>query len=117
MNTEPKSNVLAEIEAERNKQIAKGFDASHDDTHDRGEIAFAAIAFALASANQSIGMDAKNVQSHLQMMHWPADWGTFKMAESLRENLVKSAALIVAEIERIDRNALATPGAESGVAK
>lgn len=46
----PASNPMADIATERRRQVEKeGYDAAHDDEHKRGEIASAAIAYALNS--------------------------------------------------------------------
>lgn len=85
--------VIAEIRAERNRQINdKGWTAEHDDGHSRGELSAAAACYALGS---------KLSPEEFEML-WPwhgQDWNP----GIDRCNLIKAAALIVAEIERLDR--------------
>ena len=96
--------VLAVL-AERERQIsAEGFDIEHDDAHRCGELAVAAGCYAFYAGNQAPnrvqylpGWDewAKQV--------WPWDFSWWKPKPAARANLVRAAALLLAEIERIDR--------------
>jgi hypothetical protein len=74
--------VLAEIAAERERQIAKWYTAEHDDGHPHGTLPDAAIAY---------------------IKRWPAQGDR-------RRDLIKAAALLVAEIQRIDRARLVANG-------
>lgn len=73
--------ILMAIEQERARQVAKGYDAAHDDQHSVDTLARNAALI----VNGSIGgwVDASR--------------------HSRREQLVIGAALIVAAIERLDR--------------
>ena len=102
-NTKAATDVLAE----RKRQIeVEGWTAEHDDKHADGEIALAASAYAYATA----GFDDRS-RPYLQPGWWP--WATtwFKPT-SRRRDLVKAGALILAEIERLDRAALAPASGE-----
>lgn len=81
-------SVITEIVGERIRQIEKGFTAQHDDQHKDGELARAAACYAMRE---------------ISGYHWPFEdrW----KPEGQRENLIKAAAMIMAEIERIDRAA------------
>lgn len=118
MNTEKAMTVIDEIAAERKRQIeVEGFDAKHDDEHFRGEIAAAAGCYALASTWDRGAMFATVSRypaqhgragsnfGHLTSasVFWPCDWDWWK-PRAPRQNLIRAAALIVAEIERIDRS-------------
>lgn len=108
-------SVIDEIAAERERQVTKeGWDASHDDDHHRGEIALAAAAYAVVSV-----FDARERRAHAdavygamrgfksivaQLWPWEAQW--FKPKDR-RRDLVRAGALIVAEIERLDRQSSA----------
>lgn len=84
------SCAIADVIAERKRQQSvKGFSTEQDDTYTGGELAGAAISY---------------ITPFEAMTYWPADWhdDSFKPT-SERRNLVKAAALIIAEIERIDR--------------
>lgn len=100
-------NVIDEIAVERQRQIdVEGWSASHDDEHQYGEIANAAAAYAQVAANQAecdrLGLAGECLDDMAppDCWRWGHDW--FKPKDS-RRNLVRAAALIVAEIERIDR--------------
>lgn len=87
------SQAIQDIVAERRRQIeAEGWTLTHDDEHGTGEMAQAAAAYAYAASGIS--------RSHGRLWPWAASW--WKPAPP-RRMLVKAAALIVAEIERLDR--------------
>lgn len=84
------SCAIADVIAERQRQQSvEGFSTEQDDTYTGGELAGAAISY---------------ITPFEAMTYWPADWhdDSFKPTNE-RRNLVKAAALIIAEIERIDR--------------
>lgn len=88
------SQAFRDIGAERRQQVEKGFDVEHDDEHDNGDLARAAICYA-ADGSQK-----------LDCVAWLAPWGGDRFTtEDRRGDLVRAAALLVAEIERIDRAA------------
>jgi hypothetical protein len=89
--------VAGELAKERCDQTAKhGWSREHDDTHDSGELAEAAAAYALVSTQQPGADDmAAGV--------WPLEWDAMRPKDR-RRNLVIAGALIIAEIERIDRS-------------
>ena len=89
------NKVLLEIESERVQQLTReGWTDEHDDQHELGEMAAAAGCYALAAAGNPEHQDPHD--------EWPWDWRWWKPTTA-RRNLVKAAALIVAEIERLDR--------------
>lgn len=91
------SYALLDIGAERQRQITQeGWTSIHDDQHNAGEIARAAASYALSAGPEKV--------SDLSLIHklWPWGWLWFK-PRSKREDLVRAGALIVAEIERLDR--------------
>jgi hypothetical protein len=107
--------VIDEIAAERRRQIDKeGFDASHDDEHEQGEMAMAAACYA---AQDLIFVKDDRAGAVIFKDPWPWDqcWDkrrfdgncvmpNFRMSLAGRRSLlVKAGALIVAEIERLDR--------------
>lgn len=125
-----------DVLAERRRQVeAEGWTPAHDDEHDKGEMAGAAAVYALhgatykpwqppepkgfeavrearKEASKSLGtlksalasMRAKN-PAPPRCWPWHIDW--WKPSDP-RRNLVKAGALILAEIERLDRASLAT---------
>lgn len=100
------SNAMSDIWRERIRQMeAEGYSVEHDDEHDQGDMACAAAVYALLSAletmhEEDMELDAAIVQSTKWL--WPWSPKALKRAEP-RRMLVKAAALIVAEIERLDR--------------
>ena len=97
--------VLEEISAERGKQIAKGFNAQHDDEHSPGVIARGAAVYASHAAafmgRQNIGLGFDDQISDLFYQDWPFDEGFNPGTD--REAMIKAAAMLVAAIEQYDR--------------
>jgi vacuolar-type H+-ATPase subunit I/STV1 len=88
-----------DILAERARQIsAEGWIPKHDDAHDKGEIASAAAAYAAASTFYH----ADPYAAVLSIWPWKRAW---LKPTNPRRDLVKAGALILAEIERLDRAA------------
>lgn len=84
------SSAFRDVVKERHRQqVVKGFSAEQDDTYTCGELAAAAISY----------IEPVEAESY-----WPVDWhdDSFKPSDN-RRNLVKAAALLIAEIERLDR--------------
>lgn len=85
-------SVLREVEAERHRQVTKeGYTAQHDDEHTDGAIAIGAAAYCLSAATCGLAPDI-----------WPFERDAFKPRGG-RDDLIRAAAMIVAEIERLDR--------------
>lgn len=85
---------------ERMRQLStEGFSREHDDEHDDGALAAAAGCYAFAACRQQIGEDVNGAR---QSWPWDAKWWK---PTTPRRNLVKAGALILAEIERLDRAA------------
>ncbi|EPQ7009190.1 hypothetical protein ACUVZE_005874, partial [Pseudomonas aeruginosa] len=94
-----------DVQAERRRQVeAEGWTPEHDDGHSHGQMARAAACYALA------GSSAPNdgTAALLVSLAWPWDQQWWKPT-SARRDLIKAGALILAEIERLDR---AAPGKE-----
>ena len=96
--------AIGDVVAERRRQIeAKGLTPEHDDQHADGTLALAAACYALpVSERRSIHGSGVSVWRVL----WPWDREWWKPKDR-RRDLIRAAALIVAEIERLDRAALA----------
>lgn len=100
MDRDDTSLALADIREERVRQMhVEGWTPDHDDTHLRGEMAKAAAAYAYGS---TIGSTSRSWWFPADMWPWDKSW--WKLSTP-RRDLVKAAALIVAEIERLDRAA------------
>jgi hypothetical protein len=115
--TEGTQTAIQDVIAERNRQKSqKGWTSEHDDEHDSGELATAAACYALPdekreirpfnvvrdigrSVGESILITGVDVVPRL--WPWDAEWWKPK---DRRRDLVRAAALLIAEIERIDRS-------------
>lgn len=83
--------------AERQRQIAaEGWSHEHDDRHDIGELASAGACYASCA-----GVSASGNETPPGDWPWEASWWK---PTGFRRDLVKAAALIVAEGEKFDRN-------------
>lgn len=100
-------SVLDEIEDERFRQITKeGWTVEHDDEHARGEMSAAASCYA-ANACLNVSGEPSYATGHPPTAWmWGAEWWK---PQGARRDLIRAAALIVAEIERIDRSPPAPP--------
>lgn len=97
-------NALQEIQHERLRQESdEGWTPAHDDNeHQTGEIAMAAACYALGYAAPKL------MGGELFKRLWPNDWewkpdGALTSLGCRRRQLVKAGALIVAELERLER--------------
>lgn len=101
------SNALQDIAAERKRQIAvEGWTPDHDDEHDDGELAKAAACYAnpMAIVVDGEGLQIGEPNDATLPVGWPESWSArWWKPSTRRRDLVKAAALIVAEIERLDR--------------
>lgn len=91
------TNAAEDVLAERRRQIeGEGWTTQHDDKYDMEEMAQAAASYALWAAELT----------ETAMEVWPSSWSRhwFKPTDQ-RRDLVKAGALILAEIERLDRAA------------
>lgn len=99
--------VLIDVARERERQLSvEGWSAQHDDRHDKGEMAMAAACYAaperMFRANEIVGRGYEPMTSYTDAWPWEDRWWKPK---DRRRDLVRAAALIVAEIERLDRAA------------
>lgn len=97
-----------DVLAERKRQItAEGWTPDHDDQHDTGELASAAASYAQCAGLQREGAVCENAFKAPYVENWPWSEYWWKPSTEPRRNLVKAGALILAEIERLDRAAIA----------
>ncbi|WP_406627835.1 hypothetical protein [Pectobacterium carotovorum] len=97
------SDAILNVINERQRQInAEGWTPKHDDRHTDGALALAASCYAYVAAIQSPG-SGMSYEEWPKLKFWPWDEEWWKPTDS-RRDLVKAAALIIAEIERIDRS-------------
>jgi hypothetical protein len=90
------TDAVRDVLAERQRQIsAEGWTPEHDDEHRGGGMAFAAAAYAVhADAGPAL------TGSLWRWTGWALKWPKPK---DRRANLIRAGALILAEIERLDR--------------
>lgn len=92
------SAALADVAAERRRQVdVEGWTPEHDDAHSDGALARAAGCYALHA-----GRESDRWRGYLVWWPWSTKWWR---PTSRRRDLVKAGALILAEIERLDRAA------------
>lgn len=84
----PATKAIEDVVGERKRQVEEEcWTPEHDDNHGDGEMAEAAAAYAI----------------RLERL-WPRSWDlSWWKPKSHRRNLVRAAALLIAEIERLDR--------------
>jgi NTP pyrophosphatase (non-canonical NTP hydrolase) len=106
----PWTNAAQDVLAERERQILPllvgGEDrpCEQDDQHKFGQLALAAAAYTLSATHLGRELRCSDGRGDNYVMHrlWPWDEARWK-PKSAREDLVRAGALILAEIERIDR--------------
>lgn len=105
--------AIDDIVAERARQIAaEGWTAEHDDQHDDGQLALAAACYAapvpircewpVSDGARSAGEGSAAFPPTEWLDAWPWEQKWWKPGDR-RRMLVKAGALIVAEIDRLDR--------------
>lgn len=107
------TDAARDMLAERRRQVeAEGWTPKHDDEHDKGEMARAAACYALhagscfawrADAYQSAKPHEGNPAAQNSLWPWDMKWWKPK---DPRRDLVRAGALILAELERLDRATL-----------
>ena len=96
------SAAALDVLAERRRQIEKeGYDPTHDDAHVNDEIAALACFYAMPPAAREWCAESTGYGDTLGEAILPDGW-VASWSERRRE-LVKAGALILAEIERLDR--------------
>ena len=92
------SQAALDIIAERARQISQeGWSPEHDDEHDLFELSRAGAVYAMLAA----GYRPDNAMIRRL---WPFEDAWLKPSDTRRRDLVKAAACILADIERLDRN-------------
>jgi hypothetical protein len=99
--------ALADVAAERRRHIeTEGWDATHDDEHKDGSLALAAGSYCESAARPKLLARKPGCAFAIPKL-WPLSWSRdWWKPKSPREDLVRAGALIIAEIERLDRAAL-----------
>lgn len=100
VTVDARDRAWQDVVAERKRQRSmEGYDDHHDDAHDDFCLSYAAIAYIRDAVARGAG-ESGFVQGPPE--EWPWSNGDWKPKE-IRRNLVISAALLLAEIERLDR--------------
>jgi hypothetical protein len=95
--------AACDVFAERRRQVEQeGYDPEHDDAHPNGEIAAYAAYYAMPPAARDWPATETGYGATFGEAIVPDGWGMPETGDRRRE-LVKAGALILAEIERIDR--------------
>src|SRR4051812_12616065 len=99
------ARAIIAIEDERLRQLnAEGYSEAHDDSHDFGELARHAAAHALSAAAAVLPADSAGLREVLRRRAGLIVPPGFAVKpHPARRHLVIAAALLVAEIERLDR--------------
>lgn len=110
-NTHAASPAALDVLAERQRQInAEGWTPEHDDEHASDEIAAFAALYAMPEACRDWDARSTGYGNTLAEAITPEGWQP-KLGDRRRE-LIKAGALIIAEIERLDRAAQRHGGAQ-----
>lgn len=105
----PTESIISEIHRERERQYThKWHSNEEDDKHTEGQLAKAASCYAAGETVYRIdflcyGRDFNPKPSIKDLWPWAGCWWNPK---TRRDDLIRAAALIVAEIERLDRAVL-----------
>lgn len=92
------SQALQDVAAERQRQIsAEGWSTEHDDEHAPGQLSDAGGCYALSA------FEDNKTREGYEPDWWPWERHWYKPGTP-RRDLVKAAALIIAEIEHLDRS-------------
>lgn len=99
--------AIRDVISERARHLSEeGWTPEHDDEHDQGELSCAGAVYALLASSEMLDDDSELREGMTRKARslWP--WGVkWLKPGSVRRMLVKAAALIIAEIERLDRAA------------
>lgn len=94
------TDVLAE---RQRQQSVEGWTPEHDDKHSGGELAMAASCYSYIAGEINPGGGMSYLEwPRLKFWPWEDEWWK---PTNPRHDLVKAGALIIAEIERLDRAA------------
>lgn len=98
----PLTDAARDVVAERQRQItSEGYTPKHDDEHGHGELARAASCYATVSSTK-LNRVPSLYEGKTPPPNWPWDSSWWRPGDP-RRMLVKAGALILAEIERLDR--------------
>ncbi len=108
---QPVSRAARDVLVERQRQIdAEGWTPEHDDAHGSDDLALAGACYAagvpIFTTRRRVGARGEPYMGFADA--WPFDESWWKPKDR-RRDLVRAAALILAEIDRLDRSAPVQP--------
>jgi len=96
------TRAISDVLSERERQISvEGWTPEHDDQHNDSSMSIAAACYALADI-PALEVQTVKLRDLWCWTGWGPSW--FKPKDR-RRNLVRAAALLIAQIERLDRDA------------
>ena len=99
----PTTQGAEDVLSERMRQIFnEGFESAHDDTHNQFDLAEAANSYIQFAHHMYVNKSLYRAQFMPKSWPWHSSWWKPK---DPRRDLVRAAALIIAEIDRLDREA------------
>lgn len=97
------SRAVHDVVAERQRQIdEEGWTPEHDDEHRKNELARAAGCYAVGRLELTVFPPSEAERGSVWPV-WPWRNTCWKPGNDRRQQLVKAGALLLAEIERLDR--------------
>lgn len=98
------TKAATDVLAERERQVSvEGWTANRDDRYVEGELARAAAAYCESAARPKL-FAREPGRAYAVPQSWPPGWDRiWWKPKTSREDLVRAGALILAEIERLDR--------------
>jgi hypothetical protein len=108
-NDDQMSAAFALIAAERERQIAKGYNSGRDDEHRNGELAAAAASYAMIAEVNQRDPDYFDEEDPKAQIVGLCPWNNHCPLTTMnsRDALVRAGALIVAELSRMMRRDIA----------
>lgn len=96
--------AMSVLEERRRQVYEEGWTPEHDDEHSGGELARAAACYAMGSLMDFSPLEPRAGMFSVINLMWPSSWHwKWWKPGTPRRMLVKAAALLIAEIERLDR--------------
>lgn len=109
--------AMGKLMVERLRQVdEEGYNPKHDEKHAPAELAAAAAAYAASAATVALApdpTDALHFPAWIVQRLWPWWRETFK-PKSPERDLVRAGALVIAALERIEREAAMHADVEAG---
>ncbi|TXG97726.1 MAG: hypothetical protein E6R08_06300 [Nevskiaceae bacterium] len=99
------TDALRDVVAERQRQKLK-YDTEEDDAHVLGELGAYAAIYAMPDGCREWDASSTGYGGTLYEALTPHGWRPINKKLSRRDELVRAASLVIAEIERLDRGGL-----------